>query len=73
MGDGKVEIACVDLPLEEFYWEREPRDGLITGGGCQVQGILNSHLLDSCLFKIESVRRTLGLIVFITEMPPATG
>lgn len=46
MGDGKGEIACVDLPFEEFYWERELRDGLITGGGCQVQGILNSHLLD---------------------------
>lgn len=50
MGGGKVEIACVDLPFEEFYCERELRDGLITGGGCQVMGILNFHLLDGCLF-----------------------
>lgn len=60
MGCWKVEIACVDLPFEEFYCERELRDGLITGGGCQVMCILNFHLLDVC-FKIESVRRTLGL------------
>lgn len=49
-GNGKIEIACVDLPFEEFYCEREVRDRLITGGVCQGMGILNFLLLDCCLF-----------------------